>query len=133
LKYGERSVCPRFFIPKVDLDNADLHDDGKLPWWFNKKDNDAVTVNNDIYVVPGVYDPSTVEGLALIAHELVHVGQYRTGYLTRLKYLLEAARHGTGPTSKNKYEKPAYDKGDEVQQALDALKKKGVKCGCDKP
>jgi len=32
-----------------------------------------------VHFRPGVYDPTTVDGLAQLAHELVHVGQYRNG------------------------------------------------------
>ena len=68
------------YIPKTDLDNADIHD-GDVPWWFKlaSKRYRAVTVGNDVYFRPGVYDPTTVDGLAHLAHELVHVGQYRNG------------------------------------------------------
>jgi RHS repeat-associated protein len=118
------------YVPKVDLDNADVHD-GKQPWWLpNKKENIAVTVYNDIYIREGEYDPTTPEGLVLLAHELYHVGQYRKKEMTRFSYLREAARHGGGP--ENKYEKPAYDFGDSVQHDL-AKGWKGPDCGCKKP
>ena len=99
------------YIPKVDLDNANLHD-GQVPWWLGK-DYVGITLHNDIYFRPGVYDSSTVEGLAILGHELVHVGQYRNG-MTILKYLL-ASRHGY---DKNPYEKPAYEKQAEIQKNL---------------
>ena len=89
------------FIPKVDLDNANLHV-GQVPWWLGK-DFSGVTVNNDIYFRPGVYDPKTVAGLAVLGHELVHVGQYRNG-MTRLKYGLASLKG----YDKNPYETPAY-------------------------
>jgi RHS repeat-associated protein len=62
------------YIPQEDLDNADLHD-GEVPWYLGSNFI-AVTRGNDIYFRPGVYDPSISEGLALLGHELVHVGQY---------------------------------------------------------
>src|SRR6185437_11625845 len=43
------------FIPKVDLDNADLHP-GKVPWWFRNKNYEGITIGNNIYFRPGVYD-----------------------------------------------------------------------------
>jgi Domain of unknown function (DUF4157) len=46
-----------------------------------------VADDNDIYFRPGVYNASTTEGIALLGHELVHVGQYRNG-MTTLSYLL---------------------------------------------
>ena len=99
------------YIPKIDLDNANLHDDG-VPWYLGK-DYEGITRGNDIYFRSGVYDPSTVGGLAILGHELVHVGQYRNG-MTWLKYLW-ASRHGY---DKNPYEKPAYDKEAEIKQGL---------------
>jgi hypothetical protein len=94
------------------LDAADVHP-GKVPWWFRNKDYEGITRNKDIYFRPGVYDPSTIEGLAKLGHELVHVGQYRNG-MTWAKYLW-ASRHGY---DKNPYEKDAYDKQDEIQNAM---------------
>lgn len=85
----------------------------------------GLTLENDIYLRPGAYDPSTIDGLALLGHELVHVGQYRDGTLTRSKYFRELLRHGSGP--KNKYETPAYD---EEQKILNGLSKEN--CGCSK-
>jgi len=99
------------YIPKIDLDKADLHD-GEVPWYLGK-DYDGITRGNDIYFRPDVYDPSTIDGLAVLGHELVHVGRYRNG-LTWLKYLL-ASRHGY---DKNPYEKPAYDKQDEIKNGM---------------
>jgi RHS repeat-associated protein len=103
------------FIPKIDLDNADVHP-GEVPWYFHlvSKDYEGITRGNDIYFRPGVYDPTTVDGLATLGHELVHVGQYRNGGLTWAKYLW-ASRHSY---DKNPYEKPAYDKQDEIQNTL---------------
>lgn len=106
------------YIPQSDLDNADLHTDEFPPkvWKFFpiplSKDVDGITLENNIYLRPGSYDPSTPEGLALLGHELVHVGQYAREGLTRSKYLREMMKHGSG--EKNKYEKPAYDKGNLI-------------------
>jgi RHS repeat-associated protein len=103
------------YIPKVDLDKADVHP-GKVPWWFRfaSEDFEGVTVGNDIYFRPDVYDPSTIAGLAKLGHELVHVGQYRNG-MTRASYVWESLHHGYND---NKYEKPAYDKGDEIRNTM---------------
>jgi RHS repeat-associated protein len=99
------------YIPKIDLDKADLHE-GKVPWYLGKG-YDGITRGNNIYFRSGVYDPSTVEGLALLGHELVHVGQYRNG-LTWLKYL-RASRHGY---DKNPYEPPANDVENKIKNDL---------------
>jgi hypothetical protein len=68
---------------------------------------------NNIYFRPGAYDPTTVNGLALLGHELVHVDQFGNG-LTWEKYVW-ALRHSY---EKNPYEKPAYDKQDEIRNTL---------------
>jgi RHS repeat-associated protein len=99
------------YIPQSDLDNADLHD-GTVPWWLLKR-YDGITLHNDIYFRPGVYDSSTPAGLALLGHELVHVGQYRNG-LTLPKYLW-ASREGY---DQNPYEVPAYEKQAQIRDKL---------------
>jgi len=126
------------YIPQIDLDNADLHDDGKVPRWFTDKSANAVTDHNHIYFRPGKYNPSVVDGdngadgLAGLAHELYHVGQYRRKEHTKLKYLIEAAKHGS--YRNNKYEKPAYALEDLVRATLPAELNKpfngGVRCAC---
>ncbi len=37
----------------------------------------AVTIGDRVFFRAGRYEPGTAKGLALIAHEAVHVGQYR--------------------------------------------------------
>ncbi|MGO4260511.1 RHS repeat-associated core domain-containing protein [Lysobacter sp. TAB13] len=114
------------FIPKVDLDKADLHD-GQVPSYL-MEGFDAITRGNDIYMRPGVYSTTTAAGLALLAHELVHVGQYRDG-MTWLSYLWSTRRG----YENSKYEKPA----DAVQrQVQEDLTKNGYEnpsgdCGCE--
>jgi len=111
------------YIPRIDLDNADVHDDGKVPWWFMNKQAGGVTDHNNIYFRVGEFNPSTIEGLAALGHELVHVGQYRRNELTKLKYLSEARKNGW--QEKNKYERPAY--------ALEAIIKTTLPGMLDKP
>ena len=66
------------YIPQVDLDNARIHIG--IPWWVPNRDNlRAITIGNDIYMSEGEFDSFTIEGIALLGHELVHVGQYRNG------------------------------------------------------
>ena len=63
------------YIPKVDLDNADLHV-GEVPWYLPNS-MAGITRGNDIYLRS--YDSSTINDIATLGHELVHVGQYREG------------------------------------------------------
>ncbi len=79
-------------------------------------DVEGLTLENNIYLRPGAYDPSTADGLALLGHELVHVGQYQRDGLNRLSYIRELLRHGSG--RENKFENPAYDKGDQIRRDL---------------
>jgi len=106
------------YIPGVDLQNADLQD-GKVPWYL-RKGFDGITRGNTIYFRPGVYASDTPEGIAVLGHELVHVGQYREG-MTWLDYLLASSKG----YDKNKYEKPAYAKQAQIEKDLKAAKSKG--------
>src|ERR1700743_1647047 len=91
----------RAYIPEVDLENARLHD-GNVPWYLWKQFR-AITRGNHIYCRPGAYDARSPAGLALLAHELVHVGQYREG-MTWLTYLLSTVLG----YRRSKYELPAF-------------------------
>jgi Domain of unknown function (DUF4157) len=51
----------------------------------------AIARGVHIYLRPGAYNPMQPAGLALLAHELVHVGQYRLG-MTWLSYLWSARK-----------------------------------------
>ena len=99
------------FIPAIDLNNARVFE-SKVPRWLRKK-YIAVTLENRIYMRPGVYTSGNVRGLGVLGHELVHVGQYRAG-MTRLKYLW-ASRRGY---ARNPYEAAAYAKEKEILNAL---------------
>ena len=111
------------YIPQVDLDAADLHD-GQVPWYLGKGFA-GITRGNDIYFRPGVYDGSTVDGIALLGHELVHVGQYRNG-MNWLTYLW-STRNGY---MKSPYEQAAYALGEQIRTDLNSDKDKGGSCGC---
>jgi RHS repeat-associated protein len=106
------------YIPDIDLNNADLHD-GKVPWYLPKQ-YDGITRGNDIYFRPGVYDSTTLSGIAVLGHELVHVGQYREG-MTWYGYLWDA-RHGYDTS---KYEPPAYAEQAQIEKDLKAANSSG--------
>ena len=88
----------------------------------------AITVGDVVAFAPGEYRPDCIEGVALIAHELVHVAQFealgRERFLERyfLTEILErrvggessASRHGRG----NTLEVDAYCQQAEVCRAL---------------
>jgi RHS repeat-associated protein len=108
------------FLPKVDLDKAMINI-GKTPHYGVlrfpfPKDAVGVTVNYNIFFRKGAYDPGRTQGIALLAHELFHVDQYRTGVMTPFSYVREALRHGSG--MENKYEAPAYEFEQAVERQL---------------
>ena len=79
------------YLPSEDLQSARVYD-GVVPRYLPGRYR-AIARGNRIYLRPGVYQAGTARGLALLAHELVHVGQYRAG-ATWLSFLLSYARHG---------------------------------------
>jgi hypothetical protein len=105
----------------VDLGNADVHD-GEVPWYLGK-DYDGITRGNDIYFRPGVYDGNTATGIALLGHELIHVGQYRNG-MNWISYTW-STRNGY---AESPYEQEAYAK---QRQILMELTKANGGCGCN--
>lgn len=113
--------CLSPYIPEVDLGNADVHD-GEVPWYLGK-DYDGITRGNDIYFRPGVYDGNTATGIALLGHELIHVGQYRNG-MNWISYTW-STRNGY---AESPYEQEAYAK---QRQILMELTKANGGCGCN--
>lgn len=63
-----------------------------MPWYLPARFA-AITRGNRIYMRPGACRTDTINGLALLAHELAHVGQYRRG-ATWLSFVLSYLRHG---------------------------------------
>jgi uncharacterized protein YqeY len=88
------------YIPAIDLESAVLHE-GKVPFYLPRR-YQAIARGTHVYFRAGAYNPSGPSGLALLGHELVHVGQYRGG-MTRLSYLW-SVRTGY---SKSSYERAA--------------------------
>jgi hypothetical protein len=60
-----------------------------------------------------VYDASTSTGIALLGHELVHVGQYREG-MTAVSYLISAL----DGYMHSPYEKLAYAAQAQIEKDL---------------
>jgi Domain of unknown function (DUF4157) len=89
------------YIPEVDLNRAVLHVD-RVPRYLPRR-YAAIVRGNHIYFRAGVYPGPTREGIALLGHELAHVGQYRMG-MTALSYLWSALRGYMN----SRYEKAAY-------------------------
>jgi hypothetical protein len=79
---GIRALAP--YIPSVDLTRAILHCDF-VPWYLPRRFS-AIARGRHIFFRAGTFDPQTPAGIALLGHELTHVGQYRTG-MTAVHYL----------------------------------------------
>lgn len=62
------------YFPDIDLSKIEIITG--VPWYVPMKAG-AYTDRNRIFFADGFYNPDTHEGLALIAHELTHVEQYR--------------------------------------------------------
>jgi hypothetical protein len=88
LSAAEKSALAPY-IPPSDLAVAVLHL-GHVPWYLPRR-FDGIARGRHIYFRRGVYQEGTVQGIALLGHELVHVGQYREG-MTALGYLHAALR-----------------------------------------
>jgi len=112
------------FLPDRDLGNANVHV-GEMPVYAPDWAA-AITRGNDIYF----RDPNTTfvtaEDFALLAHEMVHVGQYAEG-MTWASYLW-ASRNGY---EKNHYETDAYGYDEIVKNSIRNGEKIGEK-NCEK-
>ena len=108
---------------QVDLDNADIHF-GEMPW-YTPSDMSGITRGNDIYFREGAYPEGTPAGFSILAHELVHVGEYRNG-MNAASYLWSVR---SGYSRSSKYEAPAYKMDEKVLNDLNAS---GVDCSCSK-
>ncbi len=101
------------YIPQEDLDNADIHV-GSMPFYAPQWAS-GITRGNDIYFRNPDKKFCTPNDLADLAHELVHVGQYRWG-MTWASYLI-ASRRGYGNSP---YEKRPYELQAQVASELSA-------------
>ena len=95
----------------IDLLNADLHD-GEVPFYLPDRFA-GITRGNDIYFRPNVYDAKTPDGLAILAHELLHVKQYREGM-----NLFSYATASVNGYESNKFEVPAFKLQVRVEKEL---------------
>ena len=110
-----------------DLSRVVIH--LSIPWYvrkFAKITPAAYTSGNKIYFAPNQYDPSTVDGIASIAHEITHVEQYRKyGKLRfRVKYLAFFLKNKRKQMEDSEayegiaFEKEAFEKAEEVKKYL---------------
>lgn len=113
LNEREKSILASY-IPKQDLDRAVLHI-GDLPFYADLVITpSALTRDADIFIADPNWTSATPKGIGLIAHELVHVTQYRLG-MNWLTYLWSVK---SGYASDSVYEAPAYAMQDRVVNDL---------------
>jgi hypothetical protein len=74
---GPRAEMEGFF--GADLRDVRVHAGGEAASLNRELNANAFTVGRDIFFAEGVYDPSSRDGQATLAHELTHVGQ-QTGF-----------------------------------------------------
>jgi len=91
------------YIPWIDLEAARIHE-GTVPWYLPAC-MAGITRGHHIYLRPGAYRRGARAGIALLAHELCHVGQYRQG-MRWYSYLWSVRR---GYCRHSRFEAPAYE------------------------
>jgi Domain of unknown function (DUF4157) len=101
------------YIPRVDLESAILHT-GRVPWYLPRRFA-AIVRGVDIYCRYDVYAEGAAAGIALLGHELTHVGQYRIG-MTAVSYLCSVM---CGYRN-SRYEKAAYETQARILRDLSA-------------
>jgi hypothetical protein len=84
--------------------------EGGTPFWLRRCMN-AVVLGHRIYFRDGAYQPGTLRGIELLAHELTHVEQYSQG-MNMLRYLWHSRR---GYRS-NCYEIEAYARASALRR-----------------
>ncbi len=63
------------YFPAFDLDQIRVYEG--IPFYVTM-DATAYTDGNNIFFKPGAFDPDSVEGIALIGHEVTHSVQFQT-------------------------------------------------------
>ncbi len=90
------------------LADVRLHIGGPLSWYLRLVKKSAITVGANIWFV----SEAKRDDLALLAHELVHVGQYREMGVPRFlaRYGLDMLKAGLRYSRKLPLEAPAYER-----------------------
>jgi hypothetical protein len=116
LNASERLQFKPYFSAQV-IEQARIVE-GHVPFWL-KRNMCAVVLGRYIYLRPGAYQANTMQGVALLGHELVHVSQFMHG-MTMLSYLWSCRRG----YRRSPYEIQAYATGAliarDFQQSLNA-------------
>lgn len=89
----------------ADFSNVKIHTDDNAVQLSNDVSAEAFTVGDDIYFNKGKYDPESFRGKHLLAHELVHTLQQRTGsekHINRKLSVTDPSKKIPNPTGKGK-------------------------------
>lgn len=115
--YVKKLLAPYF--PEIDLEDVSICEG--IPWYV-LMNAAAYTDRNQIYFAPGHYDPDSLEGIALIAHELAHCAQYKHHGVWKFRvlyissWLIELWRHWSldKAYSRNRFEVAAREVEERV-------------------
>jgi hypothetical protein len=80
--YVKKLLAPYF--PEIDLEKIRIREG--IPWYV-PMNAAAYTNRNHIYFARGCYDTDSLEGIAMIAHELAHCAQYKKHGTWRFRIL----------------------------------------------
>jgi hypothetical protein len=102
----------------VDLSRVRLHVGGPPTWYLGLVRKSAITFGDHVWFRTA----ERRDDLALVAHELVHVGQYRELGFSRflLRYLLDLAKAGFRYSKRLPLEAPAYERQAKARDLLEA-------------
>jgi hypothetical protein len=111
----------RPWFPDLDMSSVRLMHSGPACWFVRSVlKQGAMTFAPYVFYGRASFDASSAGSLALLAHELKHVEQYRqrghAGFL--LRYFIDKARNGFRYSEALPLEQPAYALQREVEQAL---------------
>jgi hypothetical protein len=81
-EYVKRLLAPYF--PEIEMEDICVREG--IPWYV-PMNVVAYTNRNHIFFARGRYDPDSLEGIAVIAHELAHCAQYKSYGAWRFRVL----------------------------------------------
>ena len=111
----------RPWFPDLDMESVTLVHTGPVCWFVRSVIRQgAMTFAPYVFYGKSSFDASRAGSLALLAHELKHVQQYREsgrlGFL--VKYFIDKARNGFRYNENLPLEKEAYELQREVEKKL---------------
>jgi hypothetical protein len=111
----------RPWFPDLDMQSVTLVHGGPVCWFVRSVVRQgAMTIAPYVFYGKSSFEPASARSLALLAHELKHVEQYRArgriGFL--IKYFIDKARNGFKYNENLPLEKEAYELQREVEKKL---------------